>query len=573
MKPSHLKPLIIIAICCLGIAVYSNTFNSSFHLDDYNSITDNPAIKNIWNPLNIWNFWPTRFITYLSLAFNYHLHKLDVFGYHLFNLAVHLGASILVWWLTLLTFSTPALKDQKISRYARTISFFAGLIFVAHPIQAQAVTYIVQRAVSMATLFYLASLCLYAKSRLLEYERPALGLQRSYYAASLITALMAMFTKEMAITLPVMIWLYEFSFFKDRKALNWKRLVPFILILLVIPLTMLLTKSVDFVHMRRTTEFAQGISPWHYLLTQFKVIATYIRLAFLPLNQNIDYDYPVAKTLMDFSVIAGIALISAIFIFAVRISRNYRLISFGIFWFFLALLPESGFIPIKDVIFEHRLYLSMAGYSIFLVSGLYYLFKEKRIKLTITILGLLVISYSILAYQRNGIFKDEFTLWNDVIRKSPLKARPYNNRGFDYFKKNDLERAIDDFNKAIEIDPKYAEAYNNRGIVYGKKNDLERAIDDFNKAIAIYPGYAKAYNSRGIAYFKKGGLGQAVSDFSKAIEIDPGYAAAYHNRAAAYLEKKQYDEAWADALRSEALGYAVNPEFLESLKKASGREK
>ncbi|MFH0897186.1 MAG: tetratricopeptide repeat protein, partial [Candidatus Bathyarchaeota archaeon] len=157
MKPSHLKPLIIIAICCLGMVVYSNTLNSSFHLDDYNSITDNPAIKNIWSPLNIWNFWPTRFITYLSLAFNYHLHKLDVSGYHLFNLAVHLGSSILVWWLMLLTFSTPALKDQKISHNAKTISFFAGLIFVAHPIQTQAVTYIVQRAVSMATLFYLAS--------------------------------------------------------------------------------------------------------------------------------------------------------------------------------------------------------------------------------------------------------------------------------------------------------------------------------------------------------------------------------------------------------------------------------
>jgi protein O-mannosyl-transferase len=180
LKPSHLKPLIIIAICCLGIAIYSNTFNSSFHLDDYDSITDNPAIKNIRAPLNIWGFWPTRFITYLSLALNYHLHKLDVFGYHLFNLAVHLGSSILVWWLMLLTFSTPALKGQKIARHAKMISFFAGLLFVSHPLQTQAVTYIVQRAVSMAALFYLASLSLYVKSRLLEYEKPALRLRRRW---------------------------------------------------------------------------------------------------------------------------------------------------------------------------------------------------------------------------------------------------------------------------------------------------------------------------------------------------------------------------------------------------------
>jgi protein O-mannosyl-transferase len=91
--------LSIITISCLGIIVYFNTFFSSFHLDDASSIVNNFAIKNIQNLPGIWNFWPSRFITYLSIAFNYHFNGLNVFGYHLFNLMVHLVSAILVWWL------------------------------------------------------------------------------------------------------------------------------------------------------------------------------------------------------------------------------------------------------------------------------------------------------------------------------------------------------------------------------------------------------------------------------------------------------------------------------------------
>src|SRR5208283_2829206 len=115
---------------------------------------------------NIWNFLPRRFILYLSLALNYHFSALDVCGYHLFNLGVHLVTAILVWWLTLLTLSTPVMKKEKIAQHADTLALLAGLVFVAHPIQTEAVTYIVQRAAAMAGLFYLASLSLYVKSRL-----------------------------------------------------------------------------------------------------------------------------------------------------------------------------------------------------------------------------------------------------------------------------------------------------------------------------------------------------------------------------------------------------------------------
>ncbi len=359
----------IAVIICLGGFVYSNTFFSSFHLDDFHSITENPFIRDLHNLHHIWIFWPCRFITYLSIAFNYHFNGLHVGGYHLFNLGIHLATAIFVWWLVLLTLSTPAMNGDKIIRYANAIALFAGLVFAAHPVQTEAVTYIVQRAASMAALFYLASLCFYIKSRLLQPP----GLKRFYYFFSLIAALMAMFTKETAITLPLMILFYEFSFLKTKRSFDWRPLIPFLLILFVIPLTMLLTRSVNFQEMRRAAEAPAGITPTHYLLTQFRVMATYMRLAFFPYAQNLDYDYPVYKNLFEWPVWASAMLLIAILFGAKQLFSKYRIVSFFILWFFLTLLPEAGFIPIKDVIFEHRLYLPLAGYSVFLAGSTYYL--------------------------------------------------------------------------------------------------------------------------------------------------------------------------------------------------------
>ena len=631
------KLLVLSAILLLGILIYSNTLHSSFHFDDIPSIVDNSAIRNILNLQAIWNFWPTRFITYFSVALDYHLSQLNVFSYHLFNLAVHLSSGILVWWLMLLTFSTPAMKGQKITKHAKLIAFFAGLVFITHPIQTQGVTYIIQRAASLAALFYLASLSLYVKSRLLQQRGESLSVSRFFYCGSLMAVVMAMFTKEMAITLPLMVLLYEVCFLKAKQRLNWKYLVPFFATLLVIPLTIFLTKSFDFIGMRRPLEDPTPISSWQYLLTQLRVMVTYLRLLFIPVNQNLDYYYPFAKNLLELPILASLILLVSILTIAIRIFSKYRLIAFGIFWFFLTLLPESSVIPIKDVIYEHRLYLPMAGFSFFIVSSIYYLFENKVLKSMIIVLLIITSCYAMLTYRRNSIWKDEFTLWNDVVYKSPKNAGPYLSRGNAYKEQGNIQQAISDFNKAIEIDPNYVDAYNNRGNVYCQQGNFTQAISDFNKAIEINPNFGEAYNNRGNVYYQQGNFTQAISDlsraiginpnfgetynkrgnayyqqgnftqaisdlsraiginpnfkeaynnrgnahkeqgkftqaiadFNKAIEINPNYAGAYNNRGVVYYLEREYDKAWADVRKAEGLGYTVNPEFFNALKKAS----
>ena len=537
MKPYYFNPLAIIILCALGAIVYSNSFDNAFQFDDYLSIVQNPAIKDISAVKKIFNFWPTRFITYFSIALNYHFGQLDVLGYHLFNLLIHLGAGILTWWLVLLTFSTPAMRDDESAKYAKTIAFFAGAIFIVHPIQTQAVTYVVQRATSLAGLFYLLSLTFYIKARLSQEEGGVLS-WKYYYSGAILSAIIAMFSKEMTVTLPIMILLYEFCFLKAKKGIVLKQLIPFLCMLFVIPFTMFITKSVDFLEAKRISEIGSHISSCSYLLTQLRVIMTYFRLLFIPVNQNIDYDYPVAKNIMDLPMLASIVVLVLIIILAIKIFSRRRLISFAVFWFFLTILPESSIISIRDVIAEHRLYLPAVGYSIFLTGAIFYFFRNNMVRIAITVMSIIVICYSALTYARNFVWENGVSLWSDSISKSPQKARPYNNRGFAYALEDKFDQAIYDFTKAIQIDPSYAEAFNNRGMAHADKGDIANALYDYNNA----------------------------------LQLNPAYAEAYHNEAIAYFLKKDFEKSWEAAHNAERFGRTLDPGFLKRLKEASGRE-
>ncbi len=553
-----------VIIFCLGFIAYSNTFWCSFHFDDTYYIVNNHFIKNIQDLPAIWEFYPCRFITSLSFALNYHWHQLNVVGYHVFNLTVHLACAALVWQFVLLTFSTPAMKangaGNKITQHAQLVAFLAALIFVVHPLQTQAVTYICQRAASMAALFYLASLIFYIKYRLLQVKGPNLGVGRMYYIFYLLMAVAAMFTKETAITLPLMIVLYEFSFFEPKKNLDWKRLSPFLLTLLIIPLTMVVTNSVNFQEIRHVVQGPSGITPSHYLLTQFRVIMTYLRLVFLPFNQNFDYDYPIFKSVFDLPVLFSLLFLIAVLFWAKGLFLKYRLFSFSIFWFVLTLLPESSVLPQNDVIFEHRLYLPLVGFSIFLVSGVYYLFGKDRIKTAVGVLGIMIFCYFILTYCRNKIWMNEFTLWDDTIQKSPYKARPYNSRGLMYFYKGGYAQAIADYNKSLEINPNIASTYNNRGLAYAHQGNLAQAMSDYRKAIGINPNYADPYNNLGSGYNKQRDFTQAIRYYDKAIELNPDYAEAYNNRGTIYFQQGRRAEALADYNKA----IELNPDYADA---------
>jgi len=544
------KTCSILLISCVGALAYFNSFHCAFHFDDGAYIINDPAIRNIQDLQRIWGICPSRFVTFFTLALNYHFHKLHVFGYHVVNLAFHLATALLVWWLTLLTFSTPSMKENEISKHGDFIALFAGLIFVSHPVQVEAVTYIWQRAASIAAFFYLASLCFYVRSRLSRDDRSASGI---YYYFSFITAVAAMFSKENAVTLPLMVILYEFFFFGPPKRVVDKYAFSFLPLLSIIPLTVLLAKSGRFQAVYDMSAGSDTISPWHYFLTQLRVLVTYVRLDFLPFNQNFDYDYPVFKSIFELPVFSGFMFLIAVICFAVHLFSKYRIVSFAIFWFLLTLLPESSFLPLKDVIFEHRLYLPLAGYSIFLASGAYYLWGKNNIYGLLMALSLIIACYAFLTFQRNKVWRDEITLFNDTVQKSPHKARPYSSLGVAYIDQGNFTRALFDLNKVIAIDPSFRHAYFNRGAFYEMQGDLARAISDYDQAIKINPMDAEAYFNRGNIYNKQNDPARAVSDYSRAIEANPRYGKAYLNRGITYRRLGDITKALADLGHAKAI--------------------
>jgi len=548
-------------IILLGIIIYSNSFACSFHLDDLNNIVENLKIRNLSDVKAWWNFAPNRPVAIFTFALNYHFNQLDVHYWHLVNLVIHFINAVLVWWLTLLIFSSPALKGLQMVRNKRILAFVTALLFVSHPLATQSVTYIVQRMTSLVAMFYLLSLVLYVKGRLTDKGVISRVL---LFSGSFLSASLAMFTKENAFTLPVAILLFEFFFIRTKKfSINFKDYRIIISIILFLGAMSIIPLKYSYSIFKPISAAGHPeviLNPYNYLLTQFSVIVKYLQLLLLPINQNLDYSYPISNSFFEIRTVLSFLFLTSLMILAIFLFRKYRIISFGIFWFFLTLSIESSIIPINDVIFEHRTYLPSFGFFIILSIVIGGLFMNNYKALAICTWAIIVLSYSISTYERNKIWKDDLTLWNEIVKKSPNKARSFVNRGFAYSQIGQYDKALADYTKATEIDPMYEISWGNRGYIYFQHGQWGKAINDFSKAIEINPKYAEAYSNRSAAYGKIGQYDKAITDITKVMELTPDYYIAYSNRGAIYATLKQPEKAIADYSRA----IELNPEFAEA---------
>ena len=299
----------VLSIVMVGAVVYSNTLNASWHFDDTIVVIENWSIRDLEGCLNR-IFSGTRGVGFFTFALNYHYNQLNVSGYHVVNIIIHIANALLVYSLVRLTLKTPIMSKTKLCNSARFIALSAGLIFVSHPIQTQAVTYIAQRFTSLATLFYLFAVIFFVKARQMNKQGKSFisPLHLVYCCLTLLCGFLAMHTKEITFTLPVVIIMYEF-FFIDDSLKRGKRVLYFLPFFLI--LTFILIGLIQFAkaggepigdiigEIRDKFQETSQISRKDYLFTQFSVILTYIRLLFFPMNQTLDYDFPIAKSLFQ----------------------------------------------------------------------------------------------------------------------------------------------------------------------------------------------------------------------------------------------------------------------------------
>ncbi len=545
-------------ICLAGILVYSNTFQSSFHFDDESSIVNNPAIRHLEDLKGIFGYSATRFVTYLSFAINYKFGGMGVVGYHVVNLLIHLLSGLMVWLMTRQILETPVMVNTGQYRARWLLPLFAALLFVVHPLQTQSVTYITQRTASIAAFFYLLSLWLYGKARLAQISKTWWLGTVGLFGASFLSGFLAAFSKETALTLPIAIVVYELFFIREVRRVRWAYVALVAIVFTAIPV---------FLVRRGMVELAVvGALPLsQYLLTQPGVWLTYLRLLVFPVGQNLDYDFPAAHSVFEPQTMLGLICVGSLAFLAYRLYKNQRVLSFGIIWFVLTLLPESSILPLPDVIFEHRLYLPMFGFSLLAVFAFYEFMKTMRLSTILSVAGSLICLLGFAAHARNEVWKDDISLWTDVTTKSPKKARGYLNLGRAYSDRGLFNLANDNFLRAQMIDPSNADVSGNRANILLQQGQLDGAIAECNRALALGGEMdyqiARIYFSRGTAYLLKNQTENAMADFNQAIRFDENYETAYFNRAIIFGRRGEFKKSLDDYGKC----IALNPKNAKAL--------
>jgi len=562
-------PVQVGLILVIGLAIYQHTLKAPFILDDVYCITDNPAIRSFdilldfdkIQTLNIWtdikNNIALRPVTYWTFALNYQLGGLDVFGYHLFNIVIHLVNALLIYALSRITLSCCRINWSS-PHLAGTIPFLVALLFAAHPLQTQAVTYINQRFTSLATTFYLAALLLYVVARSTEQVRVRWG----SYGLALLLTVAAMKTKSIAFTLPFMILLYEYFFLNGgwRQRFIW--LAPFAMMLLIIPGTLYWLVSTDGVDdprgsLAQSVNMANftGISQWDYLRTQFGVIVTYLRLFFLPAGQNIIPYYPVTPGLFTpGGGIIPLILLAALFCTALRLAvRALRagqrssglLVAFGILWFFVSISMSSSLIPLDTMMLEYRVYLPSFGFFLAVTVAIAVAVDNGRIPFRLFI-GAAVLVVTLLGtatYARNDIYNDELRLLNDTLEKNPQALSARVGLAVTLLSRGRFDEAIFQLARVLEEIPNDPNMRVNMGLALEQVGRIDEAIEQHRKSIELAPGLSLPHGNLGIAYLKKGRLAEAESELKIALKINPHFGPARYYLGRLYAETGRREDA------------------------------
>jgi hypothetical protein len=475
------------AVCAVTLLAYIRSFASPFQLDDYSYIVGNRVLE-APSLEGVLGYGRARILAFATFLLNDRIGGENPFGYHVVNFAIHLLATLAVYELVLTLCRTPRLRETWLATQRLPAAVAAAFVFACHPIQIQAVTYIVQRMSSMAALFYIGSVLLYARARNaqlgLQSGRPALA-----YTGAALLALAAFLSKENSASLPLAILLTEWTFYPGTGARERiKRLVPFLVLVAVIPLAWFLFGTrpgrapggdapfaehaqyfVNLIFFRASP--GGTLSPLDYFLTQCVVIPRYLRLVLLPWGFNIDHDVPPAGA--SAAAVAGLVFLVSLLGFGLYSARRWPMIGFGVVWLFLALSVESSFLPIKDAMVEHRMYLAMAGVA--LVAGTVFAHIVRRHPRPALIAGAVAVSIMCtLTYLRNELWRAPVLLWQDAVAKSPGKARVYANLGTALHHESKLDEAIEYYCKALALDPKSRQAEANAYAIAGER--LEEAV-------------------------------------------------------------------------------------------------
>jgi len=534
---------LIIAAC---VCVYSNSFSDAFVLDDYKWIVDNVGIRRLsatWAALS----QTARPVLITSLALNHWISGLNVWSYHAFNLAVHLGSAQVLMAVVRRTLQLPRLAAT-FGKDATVLATVIALLWVIHPLQTESVTYVIQRSESLMGLFYL--LTLYFTIRGASSARPG-----PWYLCSVVACALAIATKPIAVTAPLVVLIYDRLFL----ARSWHELFhprwPLYTGLAASWIWLFwLLRSAPPAEWKDTAGSAQaGIPATVYVLTEPGVIIRYLRLSVWPWPLSLEYDWALPTSL--WTVLPSLTILVGAVLITVVLTYRQVAASFLAVWFLVILFPTSSVIPISDVIAEHRMYLPLAAVIaalVFIGYGCYRRLVTRRPSIsgsarTIAVMLIVVTSCGLGygTYRRNADYSTAVAVLSDAVKKHPANARAQINLAALLANDGRLDEAVLHLQTAIAIKPDAAEAYANLGVIEYRRNQIGSAIADYRKSLTLDPNAAATHDRLGAALVEAGDIQQAVSEGQRAIQLNPELSDAHYNLGLALAHAGRLDEATA----------------------------
>ena len=486
-------------LAAAGCAAYLNSFSAPFLFDDFYHIVYNPRIRDLLHPLEFLT-GTTRPLVALTLAVNYALGGLNVWGYHAFNLAVHLAAGLTLWGILRRTFQGPEAPE---------LALAAALIWLLHPLQTQSVTYVIQRGESLMGLFYLLTLyCVI----------------RDWRGRAILCCALGMLSKPVMVTAPVVVLLYDRIFltpswrelFRRRGRLYGGLFATWIILPLVLS--------------QGTREY-QGLvgvglkefSPLDYLLTQPGVILHYLRLSFWPHPLLLDIQWPVAKTLIE--IVPPAAAVAGLLALTLWALRGRPRIGFLGIWFFGILAPTSSLLPIADAAFEHRMSLPLAAVAVGTVLAVRRLCGRQQ-TLFRAVLCAGVLALALATVRRNAVYSDPVSFWQEHLFHRPGNARAAVSLGAALQQQGRSGEAEEAFESALKFRPDLADAHNNLAYLLLMKGKLEEAHSHYREALRLAPDSAMAHKGMGLTLHRMGRLEEAAAEYEEALRLNPVFSDA-----------------------------------------------
>ncbi len=518
-----------------GLVAYHNSFTGPFIFDDLRSIPENPTIRHLW-PI-----WPVlspsatamvggRPVINFSLALNYVFAGTSVRGYHALNLAIHIVAALTLSGIVRRTLQQPALRER-FGAAADGLALAVAALWTVHPLQTEAVTYVSQRAESLMGLFYLLTLYCFIRGT----ESPKVEF---WFALSIVACLLGMATKEVMVTAPLMVLLYDRTFVGGSFRAAWTQRRW---LYLGLGGTWILLGYLMAGLQRRGVGYGLGVTWQAYALTECWAVVNYLRLAVWP--HPLVFDYGMDMVIHHAAEAVAYALILLVLVAGTVVGlKRSPAIGFIGAWFFVILGPTSSVVPIAyQPMAESRMYLPLAAVVVLEVMGIYALAGRR----TVAVVAVLAAGLGVLTMQRNEDYRTDIAIWADAVAKRPENSRAHCNLGVVLTRTGRIPEAVAHLDQALRITPGYAEAHYNLAVALAQQGKAQEAIGHYEQALRINPGYAEPHNNLGNALQQEGKIEEAIAHYEQALRINPDYVEAHYNLAVALEQAGRLQDAIA----------------------------